>query len=59
VRQQSTKVRGMAQASLDLIEAMQAVARAAQPITGRAHSRRRRARTVTRGKSVGPDGDGP
>jgi hypothetical protein len=34
-RQQSTKVRGMAQASLDLIETMQAVARAAQPITGR------------------------
>jgi hypothetical protein len=31
----SKKVRGMAQASLDLIEAMHAAARAAQPLTGR------------------------
>src|SRR5437867_3115725 len=31
----SKKVRGMAQASLDLIEAMAAVAQAAQPINGR------------------------
>ena len=31
----SKKGRGMAQASLDLIEAMRAIAEAAQPITGR------------------------
>ena len=31
----SKKGRGMAQASLDLIEAMHAAAQAAQPITGR------------------------
>ena len=31
----SKKVRGMAQRSLDLIEAMYAAAEAAQPITGR------------------------
>jgi hypothetical protein len=31
----SKKVRGMAQRSLDLIEAMHAAAEAAQPITGR------------------------
>jgi hypothetical protein len=35
IKTRSEKVRGMARASLELIEAMYAAAEAAQPITGR------------------------